>query len=246
MQFSAFLSASAILRFWSSFLETPMTETRTLSTAIQGRYLVEPAYQTSGGDTPLLVGFHGYAQNAEHLLEALRRIPGTAGWTLVAVQALHRFYSAKTREVVGSWMTSLDREQAIQDNLAYVARVVVELRAEWGQGPLVFAGFSQGAAMAWRAALHCGPCQGLVLLGGDLPGDVAEAAVLDLPPTLIGRGERDNLYTAPQLARDLAVLEARGFTPEVANFDGGHEWGPGFLTAVGHFLEKVQGRSCLA
>jgi predicted esterase len=218
-----------------------MTETRTLSTATLGRYLVEPATQASGGDAPLLVGFHGYAQNAEHLLEELRRIPGAAGWTLVAVQALHRFYSAKTREVVGSWMTSQDREAAIQDNLAYVARVLAELRTEWGQGPLVLTGFSQGAAMAWRAAVHCGPCQGLVILGGDLPRDVAEIPDLHLPPMLLGRGERDGLYRAEQLAKDLAVLDGRGFTPEVVRFEGGHEWGAGFLSAVGHFLEGVPG-----
>ena len=218
-----------------------MTDTRTLSTATLGRYLVEPASQFAGGNTPLLVGFHGYAQNAEHLLEELRRIPGAAGWTLVAVQALHRFYSTKTREVVGSWMTSLDREQAIQDNLAYVARVLAELRADHGDGPLVFAGFSQGAAMAWRAAAHLSPCQGLIILGGDLPRDVAEAPVLDLPPTLIGRGERDKLYTAAQLTKDMAVLEARGLQAEVVSFDGGHEWGPGFLEAVGHFLAVLRG-----
>ena len=218
-----------------------MTETHTLSTTTLGRYLVEPATQASGGGAPLLVGFHGYAQNAEHLLEELRRIPGAKAWTLVAVQALHRFYSAKTREVVGSWMTSLDRERAIQDNLAYVARVVAELRVERGQGPLVFAGFSQGAAVAWRAAAHLGPCQGLIILGGDLPRDVAEAAVLNLPPTLIARGERDSLYTAPQLAKDLAVLESRSLQLEVVSFEGGHEWGPGFLDAVGRFLETVQG-----
>src|SRR5208283_2019971 len=101
-----------------------MTETRLISTAITGRYLVEPAPQAGA---PLLVGFHGYGQRAEHLLEELRRIPGAAGWTLVAVQALHRFYSPKTQEVVGSWMTSLDRDQAIEDNLAYVLGVLAEL-----------------------------------------------------------------------------------------------------------------------
>jgi predicted esterase len=218
-----------------------MTETRTLSTSTLGRYLVEPASPASGGDAPLLVGFHGYAQNAEHLLADLRRIPGAAGWTLVAVQGLHRFYSAKTREVVASWMTSEDREQAITDNLAYVARVIAELRTDHGNGPLVFTGFSQGAAMAWRAALHCGPCQGLIILGGDLPRDVAEVADLRLPSMLLGRGDRDGLYKAEQLAKDLATLEARGLTPEVVRFEGGHEWGPGFLSAVGHFLEGVQG-----
>ena len=217
-----------------------MTETRTLRTATTGRYLVEPASQAAGVGAPLLVGFHGYGQNAEHLLQESRRIPGAAGWTLVAIQALHRFYNAKTQEVVGSWMTSLDREQAIEDNLAYVARVVAELRADRGDGKLVFAGFSQGAAMAWRAAAHCKPCHGLIVLGGDLPRDVAEAPALDLPPTLLGRGERDGLYTALQLAKDLTVLEALGHTPEVIRFDGGHEWGLGFLDAAGRFLETVQ------
>ena len=218
-----------------------MTEIRTLSTTTTGRYLVEPASRASRSEAPLLMGFHGYGQRAEHLLLELRRIPGSAGWTFVAVQALHRFYNTKTQEVVGSWMTSLDREQAIQDNLAYVTRVVAELRADRGNGKLVFAGFSQGAAMAWRAVAHVSPCHGLIVLGGDLPLDVAEAPVPRLPPTLIGRGEHDTLYTAPQLAQDLAVLEGRSFKPEVVHFKGGHEWGPGFLEAVGRFLAAVQG-----
>ena len=215
-----------------------MIETRLLSTPTTGRYLVEPA---PGPGTPLLVGFHGYGQRAEHLLEDLRRIPGAAGWTLVAVQALHRFYNARTQEVVGSWMTSLDRDRAIADNLAYVLRVVAELRAERGNGELVYAGFSQGAAMAWRAAARCGPCQGLVVLGGDLPGDVAQGPALPLPPVLLGRGEQDPFYTGPQLERDLAALQSLGVQAETVRFEGGHEWGPGFLAAAGRFLERVRG-----
>jgi predicted esterase len=218
-----------------------MFEIRTLSTATTGRYLVEPASTASEDGGDLLVGFHGYGQRAEHLLQDLARIPGAAGWTLVAVQALHRFYSSKTQEVVGSWMTSLDRELAIEDNLAYVAQVVARLRAERGRGRLVFAGFSQGAAMAWRAAARCSPCHGLLALGGDLPRDVAESPTLTLPPILIGRGERDTFYTALQLEQDLAVMEARGLQAEVIRFDGGHEWGPAFLDAAGCFLEDVKG-----
>lgn len=213
-----------------------MTETRLLATTTTGRYLVEPAVQPGA---PLLVGFHGYGQRAEHLLEALRRVPGAETWTLVSVQALHRFYSTKTREVVGSWMTSLDRDPAIEDNVSYVRRVVAELRAERG-GKLVFAGFSQGAAMAWRAAARCGPCHGLVALGGDLPADVAQAHSLVLPPVLIGRGDQDTFYTGPQMERDLAALESLGFQAEAVRFEGGHEWGPGFLAALGRFLQRVR------
>lgn len=211
-----------------------MTVTRLIPTPTTGRYLVEPA--THAG-APFLVGFHGYAQRAEDLLADLRRIPGTAAWNLVSVQALHRFYSSKTRDVVGSWMTSLDRDQAVEDNVVYVRRVVAEL----GGGGLVFAGFSQGAAMAWRAAARCGPCDGLIILGGDLPPDVAGAPALALPPVLLGRGEEDPFYTAAQMERDVAALEALGAPPEVLRFQGGHEWSPGFLEAAGRFLERVRG-----
>jgi len=214
-----------------------MTETRLLATATTGRYLVEPARHPGA---PFLVGFHGYAQRAEHLLEDLLRLPGAGDWNLVAVQALHPFYSPKTREVVSSWMTSLDRDRAIEDNVAYVRRVVAELRAERGHGRLVFAGFSQGAAMAWRAAARCGPCQGLLVLGGDLPRDVARTPGLALPPVLLGRGEQDTFYTAPNLDGDLAALEALGCRPEAVRFEGGHAWAPGFLAAAGRFLERVR------
>ena len=79
------------------------------------------------------------------------------------------------------------------------------------------------------------------MLGGDLPLDVAEASALSLPPILIGRGERDTLYPAAQLGKDLATLEDLGLQAEVIRFDGGHEWAPGFLGAAGHFLEGIQG-----
>lgn len=213
-----------------------MTEVHTLPATTQGRYLVVP----SGEGAPLLVGFHGYGQNAEQLLEDLRRVPGSERWTLVAIQALHRFYSPKTQAVVGSWMTRLDREQAILDNLAYVRRVVAELRAAQGGGLLVFAGFSQGAAVAWRAAAHCGPCEGLVVLGGDLPVDVAEVPGLHLPPILLGRGEGDPFYTASQLEQDLATLADLGIEAEAVRFEGGHAWAPDFLTAAGRFLTEIR------
>lgn len=213
-----------------------MIETHLLSTTITGRYVVEPGLQP---EAPLLVGFHGYGQRAEHLLDELRRIPGAEGWTLVAVQALHRFYRPKTREVVGSWMTSLDRHPAIADNLAYVSRVVAELRGTGGNGKLVFAGFSQGAAMAWRAAARCGPCHGLVVLGGELPGDMAQAEAPALPSVLLGRGDQDPFYTGAQLEHDLASLHAMGVRAEAVRFEGGHAWGPGFLMAAGRYLERI-------
>src|SRR5437764_4229265 len=91
---------------------------KSVETPTHGRVLLVP-----GDPRRVLVGFHGYGENADRHLAELRRIPGAAEWTLVAVQALHRFYNVKTQEVVASWMTRQNRELAIADNLAYIGKV---------------------------------------------------------------------------------------------------------------------------
>jgi dienelactone hydrolase len=83
-------------------------------------------------------------------------------------------------------MTSQDRELAIADNVAYVRNVVAQFPAA---RRIVFAGFSQGVAMAYRAAAAI-PTTAVIALGGDVPPDVIPVA-RSLPPVLVGRGVRD-------------------------------------------------------
>jgi predicted esterase len=222
-------------------LSTPMNEIlrRTIPATTVGAYLVTVPPEPR--PAPLLVAFHGYAQNAEACLAELQRIPGSSAFVVVAVEALHRFYNAKNREVVGSWMTKLDREQAIADNVNYVASVLVALGGETaGDGRLVYVGFSQGTSMAYRAAARGSrPAQGVIALGGDVPPDVGDDPAVTLPPVLIGRGLRDDWYTEEKLAEDLDRLRARGTEVEVARFEGGHEWTDGFRKVAAGFLRRV-------
>ena len=208
-----------------------------LATITHGRYLVEES--ESGDGSPLLVGFHGYGENAEAHLSKLREIPGAGGWLLCAAGALHPFYNTKTGEVIDSWMTSRGRDQAIDDNVAYVSRVVSDVR-RWYRpsGTLVWAGFSQGVAMAYRAAARCGVrSAGLIALAGDVPPDVDAA---DLPPILLGRGTEDPWYTEDKMAKDLEILDRAGATVETCVFDGGHDWTPEFWRHAGEFLERAK------
>ncbi len=94
---------------------------RTISfeTPTHGRALIRDA-TAANSDSRFLVGFHGYAQNAEDMLAELDRLPGADAWSLVSIQALHRFYARGNERVVASWMTRQDRELAIADNLVYV------------------------------------------------------------------------------------------------------------------------------
>jgi len=200
----------------------------TIAATVHGRYLVD-----EGSPDRLLAGFHGYAESAETHLEELRRIPGAGAWTLAAVQALHPFYT-RTGSVVASWMTSLDRELALADNINYVRRVIAAF------GPrrmLVFAGFSQGASMAARAAAAI-PAAGLILLGGDIPPDVTEDPAVRLPPVLLGRGTDDAWYTEEKLKKDLSYLQSRTVVTPCL-FGGGHEWTDAFREAASAFLREV-------
>ena len=186
------------------------------------------------GPWPLFVGFHGYGENAATHLESVSRIPTIDNWLVVAVQALHPFYTRDQR-VVASWMTREDREAAIADNVDYVGRVLDAVRREWrASRPLVFAGFSQGGAMAYRAAA-AHECDAIIVLAADVPPDVAESGT-PLPRVLLGRGTTDAWYTAAKCEADLRALATRADRVEHCVFEGGHEWTGPFYRAAGQLL----------
>jgi predicted esterase len=139
-------------------------------------------------------------------------------------------------------MTSLDREQAIRDNVAYVQAVVTDLRnTNSPDTPLVYAGFSQGVAMAYRAAVGAPlRCDGLIALAGDVPPELQHTAADRWPSVLLGCGRDDSWYTPAKLQANLAFLESRSISLDTVVFDGGHEWHADFYVAAGRFLERIR------
>jgi predicted esterase len=206
-----------------------------IPTTIHGRVLVEDAaVASSGRSRPLIVAFHGYGQNAEDLLGDVLAIPGTSAWRVASVQALHRFYTRDHQRVIASWMTRQNRSEAIADNVEYVDRVIDRLG---GGDPLVCLGFSQGAAMAYRAAIagrH--PAAGILVLAGDIPPELKADRRDIWPPVLIGVGSRDTWYSPEKVEADVAFLEARGVPHQVVRFEGGHEWTAEFKDAAAAWL----------
>jgi predicted esterase len=186
----------------------------------------------------MLVGFHGYGQSADTMLDELRRIPGREAWRLVSVQALHRFYTRGDQTVVASWMTRQDREHAIADNLAYVEGVLDAVAREWPPAPgLVFAGFSQGVAMAFRAAAASSrPVAGAIAVGGDVPPELGADVLARVPAALVCRGANDTRYAAATFDNDVRRLREAGSDVRPLAFDGGHEWSDAVLRAASLFL----------
>jgi predicted esterase len=213
-------------------------EERQIAAEVHGRYLLEVPADAAG--CPLVVGFHGYGENADRHMEELRRLPGASRWALCAVQALHPFYN-RTGEVIASWMTRLQREQAILDNLRYAASVVDEVKRGLPvSGRLAYLGFSQGAAMAYRAAAGSGhACDGVVVLGGDVPPELETRDLGGFPPVLLGRGSSEEWYDAAKMEHDVELLRKKGIDVRPCVFEGGHEWTQEFRAAAGRFLEEA-------
>ena len=188
----------------------------------------------------MLVGFHGYAEDAEAQLERLRAIPESAQWLVVSIQGLHRFYDRRTDRVVAGWMTRQNRELAIADNIAYVSACVETVAVEWPTVPVVvFSGFSQGVAMAFRAAVNS-PVRaaGVIASGGDIPPELAPDGLSRLSAALIARGASDIWYTHAKFVEDERRLGEAGVNVRALEFEGGHEWRDEFSATLTSFLRE--------
>jgi len=224
-----------------------MTKVLHVDATVHGRILVRESATPAG----VIALFHGYAQSAEDALNDIEGTPGLERWTVVAIQALHPFYARGGRDaggdkVVAGWMTRQDRDLAVADNVAYVDRALdAGLDARAGRmspaaRSLVFIGFSQGASMAYRAAmLGRHEPAGIVALAGDIPPEVRAGQRRMWPRVLIGVGDGEHWYTDPKLESDVNFLMSAGASAQVARFTGKHEWTQEFRNAVGAFLEMI-------
>jgi predicted esterase len=211
---------------------------RAIACGTHGRFLIEPP--SAPGPAPVLVGFHGYGEDADVQLERLRRIPGANRCLLVSIQGLHRFYQRRTNEVVASWMTRQDRDLAIADNLAYVETVLDAVDREHSRkARLILTGFSQGVAMMFRtAAATSRRVDGVIAVGGDVPPEIEPAALARVGRAFVCRGSRDDWYTAEIFGRDVQRLRAAGVIVDSLEFDGGHEWSDEVVQASSGFLRE--------
>lgn len=205
-----------------------------IETRTHGRVLV----RERTGAPVVLIGFHGYTENAEIQMDRLEAIAGDEHWTLVSVQGLHRFYRGKTPEISASWMTRQDREEMIADNIEYGDRVVAAVVTT--PAKIVTVGFSQGVAMAFRAGVR-GRVRGaaVVAVGGDVPPELLADPGIQFPPVLLARGATDDWYTASRMASDSAALAARGMAPAVSVYPGGHTWTDAITRRAHEFIVEI-------
>ena len=207
--------------------------TLNIPTTTHGRVLIHDAPDPEA----ILIGFHGYTEDADIQLDRLRQIPGSHRWTLVAAQGLHRFYRGRSKNVGASWMTRQDRELMIADNIEYANRVIEATVPPWV--PFVTAGFSQGVAMAFRAAMRgARRADGVIAVGGDVPPELLEDPASVFPPVLLLQGKDDEWYTAEKLSSDVKALESRGVDVTAVTYEAGHVWTDAVSREAAAFIQR--------
>jgi predicted esterase len=189
---------------------------------VAGRYALKLSTEADAPG-PLVIGFHGYAQSCEDNFSVLEMCFSKLNPTLCSVQGLNAFYR-KNGSVVASWMTKVDRELAIENNVNYIEKVWKGVREQSKATETIFFGFSQGAAMAYRMALLSEiPCSHIIAIGGELPPELRSHKGLDDTTFMIGRGHSDPLYSEEHFQRDAKLLENIQKSVVRLSYEGAHE-----------------------
>ncbi len=215
---------------------SPAVSSRAIAVSTHGRYLV--AAPTAAGPWPMLVGFHGYAENAEIQLDRLRAIPGSERWLLVsrpgAAPFLSQRFERRRRRRVDDAAGSRAGDRG-QRRLRPRGR----RRTPRASGPRTARSCTPASRRARRWPTGRRPARrasAVIALGGDVPPELDQATLAAIPAALVGRGARDGWYTTGTWRRDLERLEAAGVRARPFEFDAGHEWTDAFGAAAATFL----------
>lgn len=206
-------------------------------------YAVQAPEAEASASPTLVIAIHGYGQSCKGFIknfEPLLRHP----YLVVAPQGPNQFYWER-RRVGFAWVTRYMFEDTLGDNLAYLDRLVREVRGEHSCDParIFLVGFSQGAVMACRfAASGLVKPDGLVICGADLPKDVQERlGDLEPFPVRLVHGEGDEMMKIEKARQAEAELSAHGFDVETDYFEGGHEIPPGRVEAIAEWMARKSG-----
>jgi predicted esterase len=205
---------------------------------------------THGFPRELWIVLHGYGQLARRFLSAFEGLDDGSR-LIVAPEGLSRFYldpvserrQHETPRVGATWMTREDRLAEIEDYIAYLEQLTMELRHHLaGAGPrIVVLGFSQGTATVcrWLASSELRADQ-IVLWAGGIPPemDVADwSSRLHGAPLTLVAGEGDELVPESAVVAEGERLSAAGVAFTLSRHASGHRIDPDALRRLAEGFE---------
>lgn len=183
----------------------------------------EPTFK----ETEVWILFHGYGQLAEFFI--CKFLPfDTAHRLFVVPEATNYSYLKDFQGRVGAnWMTSHERELAIENNHRYLDQLMEQILSGFENPPIVNVfGFSQGVATATRwASRWIGNVNEFILWAGgfalDLELDVSRQN-FEKTQFISVLGDQDEFVTPENLQKQRDLVGSLGKEVKKISFSGGH------------------------
>ncbi len=118
--------------------------------------------------------FHGLGYLSKFFKKYFKSLDAATNAVIIP-QAPAKFYLGKHFEHVGaSWLTKVDTQQEMQNNLNYLDQIMVQEEI-LGDPRLVFMGYSQGVSIATRLLKqYAQPIKALIMHSGSIPAELTE------------------------------------------------------------------------
>ena len=172
---------------------------------------------------------HGYGMLSEYFVKKFECIINETT-LVIAPEATNRFYLGNNYNRVGaSWMTKLDREQEISDNILFLDKLFSIIKKDIGHDnfKLNTLGFSQGgpALVRWLMSNKLNT-NSLILWGSDIPKDslvTENKSRWNSIKLKIVIGKNDEYINEEKKQEFVGVVKSYGLKYELIEYEGSHK-----------------------
>ena len=172
---------------------------------------------------------HGYGVLSEYFVKKFECIIDETT-LVIAPEATNRFYLGNNYNRVGaSWMTKLDREQEIRDNILFLDKLFSIIKKEIGHDnfKLNTLGFSQGgpALVRWVMSNKLNT-NSLILWGSDIPKDslvIENKSRWNSINLKIVIGKNDEYINEEKKQEFVGVVKSYGLKYDLIEYEGSHK-----------------------
>ena len=172
---------------------------------------------------------HGYGMLSEYFVKKFECIINETT-LVIAPEATNRFYLGNNYNRVGaSWMTKLDREQEISDNILFLDKLFSIIKKDIGHDnfKLNTLGFSQGgpALVRWLMSNKLNT-NSLILWGSDIPKDslvIENKSRWNSMNLKIVIGKNDEYINEEKKQEFVGVIKSYGLKYDLIEYEGSHK-----------------------
>ena len=172
---------------------------------------------------------HGYGMLSEYFIKKFECILNERT-VVIAPEGSNRFYLENNYYRVGaSWMTKLDKEKDIEDNISFIQTLYSNIIDEIGHTnfKLNTLGFSQGGATLVRWIMSNSiTIDSLILWGSDIPKDCltkekkSRWTLIDVKLVI---GNQDEYINEENKQKVIDLISSYGLKYELVEYEGSHK-----------------------